>query len=90
MPGRVIIPFVAFFLIANPMTYKITRSLAGGIASPEGLPTQVGVLLHAIVFVLLVKLLMRMYRPSGYTPGISSLAWIAEDQTGSLKYNRKR
>jgi len=90
MPGRVIIPFVAFFLIANPMTYKITRSLAGGIASPEGLPTQVGVLLHAIVFVLLVKLLMRLYRPSGYTPGISSLAWITEDQTGSLKYNRKR
>lgn len=90
MPGRMIIPFVAFFLIANPMTYKITRSLAGGIASPEGLPTQGGVLLHAIVFVLLVKLLMRMYRPSGYTPGISSMAWITEDQIGNMRFTRKR
>jgi len=90
MPGRIIIPFIAFFLISNPMTYKITRSISGAIASPEGLPTQVGVLLHALVFVLLVKFLMRLFRRSGYTPGISSMAWITQDQIGNMRFTRKR
>jgi hypothetical protein len=42
----------------------VTRKVFGGIASPDGLPTQVGVLLHAFVFVMLSKFVMRRF--SGY------------------------
>jgi hypothetical protein len=48
--------FVLFFLIANPMTYKLTSKLpvvGGMITDASGNPTQVGVLIHALVFVLL-------------------------------------
>lgn len=61
------LPFLLFFMIANPLTYKMTRKVFGGIASPEGLPTQVGVLLHAFVFVMLLKFVLK--RLSQYTPG---------------------
>jgi hypothetical protein len=49
--------FVLFFLIANPMTYKLTSKLpvvGGMITDASGKPTQVGVLIHALVFVLLM------------------------------------
>ena len=72
-----ILPFLAFFIVANPATFKLVRSVAGGwVASAEGLPTTLGLLLHALVFVLLIALLQRlmagkkskygMYGMSGY------------------------
>jgi hypothetical protein len=64
MAGRAFLAFILFFLIANPLTYKVTRKVFGGIASTDGLPTQVGVLLHAFVFVMLSKFVMRRF--SGY------------------------
>jgi len=67
MGGRAFLTFILFFLIANPLTYKVTRRVFGGIASPDGLPSQVGVLLHAFVFVMLAGFLMRRY--SRYVPG---------------------
>ena len=64
MAGRAFLAFILFFLIANPLTYQVTRKVFGGIASTDGLPTQVGVLLHAFVFVMLSKFVMRRF--SGY------------------------
>lgn len=49
-----IIPFVLFVLVANPETFKLVRSIAGGwVASSYGVPTLPGLLLHALVFVVL-------------------------------------
>lgn len=51
-----------FFIIANPMTYRLTNSLLGGLvgrlADPSGCPTSTGLLLHSAVFGLIVYGLM--------------------------------
>jgi hypothetical protein len=49
-----IVPFVVFFVVAHPETFKLVRSLAGNwVASADGLPTTAGLLLHALVYVIL-------------------------------------
>lgn len=44
-----------FFIISNPMVYKIVDKLLGGvvgpIASPSGCPTTLGLIVHSLVFV---------------------------------------
>ena len=64
-----IIPFITFFVIANPETFKLVRSIAGNwVASADGCPTTAGLLLHALVFVIVCHLLWSMvYGKSGYT-----------------------
>jgi len=53
-----LLPFIVFFIVANPATFKLVRSVAGGwVSSAEGLPTTAGLLLHALVFVLLAQFL---------------------------------
>jgi len=63
-----IIPFITFFIVANPETFKLVRSVAGGwVASVDGCPTTAGLLLHALVFVIVCSLLWSMfYGKSGY------------------------
>jgi hypothetical protein len=57
-----IVFFILFALLANPMAFKTLRSVLGTwVASAEGLPTFAGVILHAFVFVLILGLLT--YRP---------------------------
>jgi threonine/homoserine/homoserine lactone efflux protein len=56
-----LITTVIFLLIANPYTYMIVQSLLGKfikIASPSGCPTIAGLLVHAVVFTLLLRLVM--------------------------------
>ena len=54
-------PILAFVLVANPKTYEMTRSVLGSwVASQDGLAKTGGLILHAIVFILLVSLLMRL------------------------------
>ena len=49
-----VVPFIVFFLVANPETFKLTRSLLGSwVGSTYGVPSNFGLLLHALVFVLL-------------------------------------
>jgi hypothetical protein len=56
-----IVPFTVFFLIANPMTFKAVASVLGKwVANADGLPTQAGVLLHALVFVLMCHFVWRL------------------------------
>ena len=48
-----------FILVVHPMTYKLTQKLFGGIlgriSDSSGCPTAVGLALHTIVYVLLVR-----------------------------------
>lgn len=56
--------FATFFLVANPMTYALTSQLplvGGFIADKQGRPSQIGVLIHALVFVLLYAYLSKMF-----------------------------
>ena len=57
-----LIPFGAYMVIANPGTYKLVRSILGGwVANAEGLPTNAGLVLHALVFIFVVGFLMRLF-----------------------------
>ena len=47
---------VLFFIVANPVTYKLVNDLLGKlvpITDHQGRPTQQGVAVHAVVFGLL-------------------------------------
>lgn len=46
-----------FILISAPFTYSITNGLFGHTTNPGG-PTAWGLILHAIVFLLIIRLLM--------------------------------
>ena len=60
---RFLLALALFFVIANPALFKMTRKVFGSVvASPEGLPTQAGVLLHALVFVLAGRFVGRFSR----------------------------
>ena len=57
--------FVLFFLVANPMMYDLTSKLplvGGMIEDNSGRPTQVGVLIHALVFILLMHYAYKMMK----------------------------
>ena len=70
MLQKKVLPFIVFFIVANPETFKLVRKVAGGwVASADGLPTQAGVLLHALVFILALHFLWKLVygaRRSGY------------------------
>lgn len=57
------VPFITFFVVANPCTFKLTRKVLGSwIAAADGLPTTAGLLLHALVFVLLAHFLSKLMK----------------------------
>jgi hypothetical protein len=61
MTSKKLIPFLAFFLVANPRMFMLTGKVFGPrVADATGRPTQVGVLLHALVYVLLCHLMWLM------------------------------
>jgi len=51
-----------FFLISNPLTYRLTNSLLSGLtgrlADPSGCPTSLGLIVHSLVFGAIVYALM--------------------------------
>ena len=60
-------PALAYILVAHPKTYELTRSVLGSwVATQDGVAKTGGLVLHAIVFVLLVSLLMRLLRNVSY------------------------
>ena len=63
-----LIVLLAFIVVANPAAFRTTRGVLGNwISSPEGLATFQGIVLHAIVFLLLVRLLSMVFgKKSGY------------------------
>jgi hypothetical protein len=50
---------ILFFLIAMPATYFVTNKIFRVVTNSYGAPTYLGVLLHALVFLLVVRLLMQ-------------------------------
>jgi hypothetical protein len=59
--SKKVVPFIVFFLVANPETFKLTRSLFGSwVGSTYGVPSNLGLLLHALVFVLLSTFVWRL------------------------------
>mgnify|MGYP000473907313 CR=1 FL=1 len=50
---------ILFFVIANPMTYRLVNNLLGGlvgkIADGKGCPTMLGLIVHSVVFLLIVR-----------------------------------
>lgn len=56
---------IVFFIVANPKTFQVVRKMFGSvIASPTGCATQVGVLVHSVVFFLVVLGLLSIKRES--------------------------
>jgi hypothetical protein len=53
----VITAALLFFIVANPMTYKLVDSLVGSLVgrlvAPCGCPTTLGLIVHGLVFGLL-------------------------------------
>jgi len=57
---------VLFVVLASPFAFKLVNSIltsissAASIASPAGLPSFTGLLVHGVVFLLLARLLMEV------------------------------
>lgn len=49
---------LVFYIISNPMMYRITDNLIGGTTSLSGCPTTFGLILHTVVFGAIVWTLM--------------------------------
>lgn len=62
--GATIQAVLLFFIISNPMTYRLTDSLLGGIVgnltTVSGAPTTLGLIVHSIVFGLITYQLMNL------------------------------
>lgn len=55
---------VIFLLVVNPYTYNLTQSLFSKLLGPissNGCPTMVGLLLHTVVYILLVRYSMELH-----------------------------
>jgi len=52
---------LAFFIVSNPMVYKLTDKVLGGVVGPlahgSGCPTTLGLVVHTVVFALVVRYL---------------------------------
>jgi hypothetical protein len=60
----VLIFLILFVLLASPMAFRTIRGVLGPwVSSAEGLPTLAGLVLHAFVFGLILRLIKRPVRP---------------------------
>lgn len=51
----------AFFVVSNPLTYRIVRSVLGSrIADPSGCPSTLGLFVHTVVFMIVIYALMNV------------------------------
>jgi hypothetical protein len=77
--GKKAIPFITFFVVANPCTFQLTRKILGNwVAAADGLPTTAGLLLHALVFVILAHFLWKLMK------GPKRSSYRLSSQTGVL------
>jgi hypothetical protein len=49
---------ILFVIVSLPVTYKLTSNLYAGILTKSGCPSIIGVLLHATVFLVIIRLMM--------------------------------
>lgn len=65
---------LVFFVISNPDTYRLTRSIFGKwVSGPTGCPSLRGLLLHTVVFVLITWAMMNI-KKEGYAVESSMMA----------------
>jgi len=80
-----IVTATVFAIVASPSTYKLTRSIAGDwVATSEGTAKIGGLILHAIVFAILLRLVWKMLKAkkSGYQYARSNIWGAGLSQTG--------
>lgn len=77
-----IVPLLTFVLVANPWAFRATRQIFGDwVAGPEGLATIPGLLLHALVFLFLVRI---------FSPGRSRFTTRGQQQDQEIQHWQKR
>ena len=61
-----IISGLTFFIVANPETFRIVRTILGSwISTPTGCPSTLGLLVHTLVFILIVWGMMNIKKQGG-------------------------
>lgn len=61
-----VISGLTFFIVANPETFRLVRRVLGdGIATPNGCPSTLGLLIHTLVFILIVWGMMNIKKEGG-------------------------
>jgi hypothetical protein len=61
-----IISGLTFFIVANPETFRIVRTILGSwISTPTGCPSTLGLLVHTLVFILIVWGMMNIKKDGG-------------------------
>jgi hypothetical protein len=61
-----IISGLTFFIVANPETFRIVRTILGSwISTPTGCPSTLGLLVHTLVFILIVWGMMNIKKEGG-------------------------
>lgn len=55
-----------FFVVGNPVLYKLTGKLLGDWVATNGCPTTAGVVLHSVVFFILTFLIMKITLPTPF------------------------
>lgn len=59
---------LAFIAVSHPATYRTTRGVLGSwVATQEGLPKTAGLLLHAVVFLLVLRLIYMLLARISYS-----------------------
>jgi hypothetical protein len=62
---------LTFFVIANPETFRLVRRVLGPrIATPNGCPSTMGLLVHSLVFVLVVWGMMNVKKDMPELPPV--------------------
>ena len=64
---------LTFFIIANPETFRLVRRVLGPrIATPNGCPSTMGLLVHSVVFILIVWGMMNVKKEEKVVMGPSA------------------
>jgi len=54
-----IVPYIAFVIFANPVVFKIVRSVLGSwVSTADGLATPLGLAFHGLVYIAIVGFIM--------------------------------
>ena len=76
-----IISGLTFFIIANPETFRLVRRVLGpGIATPNGCPSTMGLLVHTVVFILIVWGMMNVKKEMPELPKVKENDNKGEDK----------
>jgi len=71
---------LTFFIIANPETFRLVRRVLGPrVATPNGCPSTMGLLVHSLVFILVVWGMMNVKKELPQIKNVGPSAGFTED-----------